>query len=371
MAAAALVPGLLAALTPSCRSPERSAGGLEWIAVSADRSGFVRAASGTPFVAWGFNYDHDRSGRLLEDYWQAEWPAIEQDFREMRALGANVVRIHLQAGRFLKSAESTDTAALAQLRRMLALAEETGLYLDITGLGCYHKHEVPAWYDALDEAGRWAAQARFWEAVASTCAGSPAVFCYDLMNEPILPGAGEVATDWLAGDFAGKHFVQRISLDLAGRTREQVAAAWVDTLVAAIRRHDARHLITVGVIPWALVFPGAQPIFYAPEPGRNLDFASVHFYPKKGEVDRALDALAVYDVGKPLVVEEIFPLECSVEELDAFVDGAAGRADGWIGFYWGQTREELAAQDDIAAAIIRGWLEYFAAKAPEMREPPR
>ena len=31
-------------------------------------------------------------------------------------------------------------------------------------------------------------QARFWQAVAARCAASPAVFCYDLMNEPVVPG---------------------------------------------------------------------------------------------------------------------------------------------------------------------------------------
>ena len=41
----------------------------------------------------------------------------------------------------------------------------------------------------MDEAQRWRVQALFWEAVAKTCAKSNAVFCYDLMNEPILPGA--------------------------------------------------------------------------------------------------------------------------------------------------------------------------------------
>ena len=48
----------------------------------------------------------------------------------------------------------------------MKLAEATGLYLDITGLGCYHKKDVPEWYDKLDESDRWAAQAKFWEAVA-------------------------------------------------------------------------------------------------------------------------------------------------------------------------------------------------------------
>lgn len=368
-AAALLAAGALTGCTAPRPAGARAVA-LEWIRVSDDGTGFVCADSGARFVPWGFNYDHERGGRLIEDYWHEEWPAIEEDFREMKALGANVVRVHLQLGRFMKSAEAADEAELAQLRRLVELAERTGIYLDITGLGCYHKRDVPAWYDALDEAGRWRVQARFWEAVAQTCAASPAVFCYDLMNEPILPGAGEVATDWLAGDFAGKHFVQRITLELRGRTREEVAQAWVETLVAAIRRHDRRHLITVGVIPWALVFPGAKPIFYAPEAGASLDFASVHFYPKKGEVEKALAALAVYDLGKPLVVEEMFPLECTVEELDSFIEGGRSFADGWIGFYWGETIEELAAKPGgIGAAIVRRWLEYFQAKTPEMARP--
>ena len=41
-------------------------------------------------------------------------------------------------------------------------------------------------------------------------------------------------------------------------------------------------------------------------------------------MDQALEALAVYDIGKPLVVEETFPLSCPLEELDKFIDGADG-----------------------------------------------
>jgi len=135
--------------------------------------------------------------------------------------------------------------ALEQLAKLVQLAEDNGLYLDVTGLACYHKQHIPAWYDKLNEQDRWKVQAVFWEAIARTCADSPAIFCYDLMNEPILP-AEEPASDWLAGELAGKYFVQRITLDLKDRTREQVAKAWIDTLVDAIRKHDQRHMVTVG-----------------------------------------------------------------------------------------------------------------------------
>jgi hypothetical protein len=338
---------------------------LELIRPSEDGSHFICAESGVKFVGWGFNYDHDYSGRLLEDYWRQEWPTVAEDFKEMKVLGANVVRIHLQVAKFVDGPDEPNEAALGQLARLVKVAEQTKLYLDVTGLGCYHKKDVPKWYDAMAEAGRWEVQALFWEAVAKTCSKSPAVFCYDLMNEPVLPGAKKDETEWLPGDFAGKYFVQRITLDLAGRTREQVAKAWVDKLAAAIRKHDDRHIITVGVIPWAHVFPAAKPLFYSKEVGGSLDFASVHFYPKKGEVDKALTALAAYDVGKPLVVEEMFPLHCSIEELNAFVDGSRKIADGWIGFYWGKTIEEYAGPDlDLPGALTKTWLKYFRAKAP-------
>ena len=339
---------------------------LDWILASKDGSHFVRGESGARFVPWGFNYDHDDAMRLIEDYWAGEWPTVVEDFQEMKALGANTVRIHLQVPRFMKSPQERDAAALAHLARLVRLAEDTGLYLDLTGLGCYRRKDVPAWYSSMDEASRWEVQARFWSAVAKVCAPSPAVFCYDLMNEPILPGGDKKETDWLTGELGGLCFVQRLTLDLAGRSREQVAGAWVKKLVSAIRAEDRRHLITVGEIPWAFVFPGAKP-YFAGETGQGLDFVSVHFYPKKGEVAKALTALAVYDFGKPLVVEEMFPLECSAEELESFIKGSTRNADGWIGFYWGQTIDDYAkGTNSISAALTRRWLESFRSMTPEM-----
>ncbi len=356
---------ILASFAPCLSAAEQ----LPWIRISPDRTHFVRGDSPAPFLIWGVNYDHDDASRLLEDYWLAEWPTVEADFAEIKALGANTVRIHLQLARFMTAPDKPNDAALAQLARLVRLAETTGLYLNITGLACYHKADVPAWYDALDEPARWSAQAAFWQAVARVCAPSPAVFCYDLMNEPILPGRDKKETEWLAGEFGGKHFVQRISLDLAGRTREQVAKAWVDQLTAAIRAVDPHRPITVGVIPWVFVFGGGRPLFHAPPVNENLDFAAVHFYPKSGEIDKALTALKAYDLGKPLVIEEIFPLHCSIEELDQFIKASRPFTDGCIGFYWGRTAQEYRKDNTIKSAIIANWLDYFQSANPTNPNP--
>jgi hypothetical protein len=347
--------------------PEAPARRSEFIRVDPDGRRFVLA--GSEFKPWGFNYDHDAANRLLETYWKKEWNDVAGDFEEMKQLGANTVRIHLQVSRFMKSARQPNRESLDQLARLLSLAERTGLYLDITGLGCYDRKDVPRWYNRLNEKERWATQARFWEAVTGICRNSPAVFCYDLMNEPVLSEDKE-KRDWTPGAFGDRYFVQRLTLDFAGRSPTRIAEAWIDQMVTAVRAHDRQHLITVGAIPWAMTWPNAKPVIYSKEASRNLDFVSVHFYPRKDEVERALKALEVYDIGKPIVIEEMFPLSCSVAELDQFIDRSRPPAVGWIGFYWGKTIAEYKrANGSIADAMTLDWLQYFVRKTPEIQRP--
>ena len=59
---------------------------MPFVAVSKDKRGFVLDPSGRPFVPWGLNYDHDDRGRLIEDYWDDEWPTVEAHFGQMKAL---------------------------------------------------------------------------------------------------------------------------------------------------------------------------------------------------------------------------------------------------------------------------------------------
>jgi hypothetical protein len=335
------------------------------IRLSDDGRGFVRSDSGEPFVPWGFNYDHDFKSRLLEDYWDAEWPTVAADFREMKDLGANVVRVHLQFGRFMKGPETPDIAALGRLEKLLDLAERTGLYLDLTGLGCYRKKDVPAWYDALDEAGRWRAQGRFWNAVASRCAKSPAVFCYDLMNEPVVPGGRRKEGDWLGPPLGEFHYVQVITLDQRGRPRPEIARAWVEALAREIRKVDRQHLITVGLVDWSLDRPGLTSGFVPATIAPAVDFLCVHLYPKRGEVDEALATLEGFaDAGKPVVIEETFPLMCGGDEFNAFLKRSKPMASGWIGFYWGQGPADLKPPKTIPDAMTLDWLERFRQGRP-------
>jgi hypothetical protein len=338
---------------------------MDWVRVSNDKRTFVLDRSGKVFVPWGFNYDHDEDGRLIEDYWNENWRKIEEDFHEMKQLGATVVRIHLQVSRFMRTADQPNEENLKQFSRLIGLAERLQLRLDVTGLGCYHKKDVPVWYDDLDERGRWAVQARFWEAIAERGAKSPAIFCYDLMNEPVVPGGDRQPKDWLGPPFAGSCFVQCITLSQADRPRWEIARQWIAALSAAIRKHDRRHLITVGLVDWSLDRPGLTSGFVPQKIADHLDFLCVHLYPKTGKVKEALATLSGFAAGKPIVIEETFPLSCPVPEFEKFLNGSKKDATGWIGFYWGKTYRECRQSTSIADAMMLGWLEFFEKKTNE------
>ena len=345
-------------------APDAS-GEMPWIEVAPNPARFVVKPAGEPFVPFGFNYDHDQNGRLLEDYWESEWPKVEADFAQMKKFGANVLRIHLQLGKFMEGPHQANAKALKSLTRLLELAERERLYLDLTGLGCYHKRDVPVWYDELDEQGRWAVQARFWHAVAGTCAKSPAIFCYDLMNEPVVPAGRRENKDWLGPPFFdGSCFVQFITLDQQGRPRPSIARAWIRHLVAVIRTVDRRHLVTVGLVDWSLDRKGLTSGFVPEKIASDLDFLCVHLYPETGKLGEALETLKGFSVGKPVVVEETFPLRCSPEALDTFIDRSGKGAAGWISFYWGKPPVELRRSKEMGDMILLKWLELFGKRVP-------
>jgi hypothetical protein len=350
-------PGLFAAVFVAALAVTGT-GAMEAVAISKDGRSFVLAGSGKPFVAWGVNYDRDYRYRLIEDYWDTEWDAVVTHFHAMKELGANVVRVHLQFGKFMTGPDTPNSEALERLEKMVALAEADGLYLDVTGLGCYRLKEQPEWYARMAERERWAAQAAFWAALARRCAGRASVLAFDLVNEPAV---GTKPGVWVnEAELGGFHYVQYISQSVAGRDGAELWRQWAHTLASAIRKEDPHRLITVGLLP----LPNVEMLKGV---GAEVDYMSVHLYPKSGKIAENIATLKKYAIGKPLIVEETFPMECTPVEMLDFIEKSKGIATGWISFYWGKPLDELKVSTKFEDHLLYGWLMEFQKLAPAMQ----
>jgi hypothetical protein len=173
----------------------------------------------------------------------------------------------------------------------------------------------------------------------------------------------------------GYDFLQNIARDPKGRPRMEIAAAWIDVLSAAIREKDKETLITVGMLPWVT---GWQHLsgFLPKDVAKHVDFLSVHIYPKSKQPDEAPRALAECVAGKPVVIEETFPLECSPEELENFLRSSRETASGWIWHYDGMPMANYDALKQAgtlspAQAIWRAGLMSFQQLRPEFTGSPR
>ncbi len=141
-------------------------------------------------------------------------------------------------------------------------------------------------------------------------------------------------------------------------------------MTRAIHKRDRRHLITVGLLPTTKdggCLSGFQIEAVAPA----LDFISVHIYPEKGKVDEAMAVLRQFAVGKPVVVEETFPLSCSGAELREFLLSSRQCACGWMGHYSGESISKLEAlrqsgKITIGQSLWLEWLRIFQETGPAM-----
>ncbi len=329
---------------------------MQTVKIAADQEGFILFPSGDRFVPWGHNYASvDLLERLTKD------PArVEREFAEMKAAGTTVARIHPEMPRILTAPDKADPQTLNQLKELLKIAEKSGIHLKITGLACYRIENRLDWYDSMDEQDRWKTQAFFWETIAQTCAQSPAVFAYDLVNEPAA--IGDRADGWYTGRMGDVEFCQRLSLDPGNRTGDDVFGEWTKRMVASIRKHDETHLITMGMLP----FPGAYKVA-----SQQLDFVSPHLYPKSGKVDEEIKLLQKFDWGKPIVIGETFPLSCGADDERDFLLKSREFAHGWIGHWPDESPAELArlkktGQATIQNAIWLSWVDLFQEIGPQM-----
>jgi hypothetical protein len=264
-----------------------------------------------------------------------------------------------------------DAAALEFLDQVIGRARKYDLKLDLTGLS--HIVGIPPWYAGRSAEEIALAERTFWGAIAKRYAAEPVIFAYDLQNEPVVMGAD---TDLKAvGCFTMSEkrpfcYVNPHRLDPAGR--EETARRWTAGVVDAIREHDRKHLITVGMLSTTAPMMGfPNPAFNVRTLAPLVDYISIHFYPNhpgagilQSNQDR-LEMVLRYagEFGKPVVMEEwfpMFPYGSGLREGEWFpraMEASRPNAAGWYTFFF----EMLKCADCAPKEHLRQFAENAAA----------
>ncbi len=375
--------------------------------------GFVRVAgekgftlNGKPWHPLGCNYHDPLTGWAPKLWRQFDPERVERHFDVMEKLGVNVVRVFLTAESFIPSPPDLETEALEKFDAMLAIARRRGIRVHPTGPD--HWEGTPPWRrgDIFTSERALEAQVAFWKAFSRRYRNEPAIFAYDLLNEPHIrwrnPTMEAAWRVWLKKKYptlealrqAWGSMVKELKsledveippdqpaenaessrrlLDFQ-RFRESLADRWVRLQTEAIRAEDSNHPVTVGFIQWSVPVRHGRPSRYAAfRPSRIaslVDFLSVHFYPLWGDplaseenfhqnlayLELVLRYVRAGDPQKPLLVGEF----------------------GWYGGGQPNGQVERSPQDQTRwcrAAVLQGkgiaagWLNWSFADTPSSRD---
>ncbi len=404
---------------------------MELIVTRADGRGFVERDSGRSYIVFGTNYYDPHTGWAPKLWRRFDAEKVREHFQVMSKLGVNCARVFLTAGSFQPKAEAIEEQSLEKLDVLIKIARETDIRLLLTGPD--HWEGQPSYWKPDRFAGEAALQAleHFWDVLGRRYQGEPAMFAWDLLNEPHLPwyveqwrprwnawlqktyGSWEsLKAAWgdelTEGERWGKVAVAKNQPDSANPRlrdwqlfREHLADRWVRRQVEAIRRADPTHLITVGYIQWSypLIRPGNPSRYSAFNPHRQarwLDFVTIHFYPtfgnpfgseeNWGENLGYLQAVLAYGhTSKPVVLGEYgwygggapqnHPYLSEDEQarwLSAEVEASRPLADGWLSWPFADSPEStdisLFAGLVKADLTMKSWGRKFRALAANLPE---
>jgi len=378
-----------------------AAGGMQLIVVAPDGRGFVERDSGRDFIPFGTNYYDPNTGWAPKIWSRFDAGRVRRHFDVMKELGVNCVRVFLAAATFQPDAETIDEQALGKLDTLVAIARRSGIRLILTGPD--HWEGVPDYWKGDRFAGEQALKAleHFWTVVAGRYREEPAIFAWDLLNEPHLPWFDENWrgrwNKWIEDKYGSWEGLKSawgtevsesdqwgtvaVAEDkpAAGSARlrdyqlfrEHLADNWVRRQVDAIRRADPAHLVTVGYIQWSypLVRPGGPSRYAAFNPRRQarlLDFVTIHFYPTFGSpfeseanwrknLDYLQAALAYCHTGKPVVLGEFGWYGGGAPQQHPFASEA-------------QQADWIAVEIEASRRLADGWLSWPLADTPESRD---
>jgi hypothetical protein len=295
---------------------------------------------------WGVG-DHEPVIAYFDDPSAANLSVVRGELRRARGMGANSMRIYLQLGQVMATPTRPRGRTLIALRRLLALAQSDGIYLDITGDLVWRPSRAPAWYGRLGRRDRWRVQALFWKAVAHAASSSPAVLCYELTSEPIVAQTRA----YYFGRFGNWWFVQSIAT-APPRDANQIARSWTRLLAGAVRSEDDRP-VTIGLLP------DTTGPFSPANIGDLLDLLTVHEYPRTGQAAAAISLIRSFaSAHKPVLLGETSMLMDDALTQGRFLTGAARSLAGAFEFFDGRNPANMHVHS-VYDAVYQVGLEQF------------
>ena len=262
--------------------------------------GFTEEGSDSVFTPWGCNYYDPGTGWSPRIWEQFDPVRVAKHLDHIRAIGANTIRVFSTVRNLLASPRRVRAAGIARMVEMLTLAEARGLRVIWSGPSRWEG--TPAWwredapYEVCARDDLMAALETAWRAMGKAFRGHPALFAYDLQNEPYAPSLPTRAMNRRWARWRAAHAPDAPAalpapparegerwLEAVQRFREELAAEYVRRMSTAVRETDDTHLVTIGMHQKSAPFDWYPPDSYiAFNPHRmaaHLDYTSIHYYP--------------------------------------------------------------------------------------------
>lgn len=180
---------------------------------------------------------------------------INNDFKIIKALGLNTIRIFIQYEDFGKN--KVDSKKLDLLKTTLDIAHKNNLNVLITLFDFYGDYDV----------SNWTLTHRHAETIVKAVKNHPALLGWDIKNEP--------------------------DLDFDSRGKQRVLA-WLEQMLVNIKKWDNKHPVTIG---WSSPEAGTELI-------NHVDFVSYHYYRDINNFIQAHNTLKEKVKGKPILLQE-------------------------------------------------------------------
>jgi hypothetical protein len=387
-----------------------------FIRVADDNWNFTDSDSGVSWHPIGCNYFDPETGWAPKVWQRFDADRVATHFDMMQGIGVNAVRVFLSYAGFMSEPGVIDKESMAKCRKLVEIAARHDIRVNFEGPCGWEG--TPDWIKALlTDRGEYFANdvwlrelTAFWGRFAGALAEDPAVYAYDLLNEPHMgwdaPSIRKRWNEHLRVRFGSEQAMKAaMGGEMPGGTwgdydvppnenrpgspliwefqqlRDQVAVDFCKRCSEAIKAVAPKQLVTIGLHPGTVPLDGGTPEryfgFLPQKIAPVLDYIALHWYPyypgmypfeAPGNFERAMAfqmaSLRFCYTGIPVCLEEF---------------GCYG--GGTPPVFWGnqlpyvsqkdQARWTIETVERTAASSCSGWLTWSMQDTVEAKDPTR